>query len=78
MHTNYDVIGMADLSADYLKLQDTKVLTVTDESGEQPEGFGRVGKLPRAMPSRCARLRRSGSEDRDCGNLYRKRKEHDP
>ena len=36
MHTNYDVIGMADLSADYLKLQDTKVLTVTDESGEQP------------------------------------------
>ena len=49
MHTNYDVIGMADLSADYLKLQDTKVLTVTDESGEQPEGFGRVGKLPRAM-----------------------------
>ena len=30
MHTNYDVIGMADLSADYLKLQDTKVLTVPD------------------------------------------------
>ena len=25
MHTNYDVIGMADLSADYLKLQETKV-----------------------------------------------------
>lgn len=46
MHTNYDVIGMADLSAEHLKLQDTRVLTVTDESGEQPEGFGRVGKLP--------------------------------
>ena len=44
MHTNYDVIGMADLSAEHLKLQDTRVLTVTDESGEQPEGFGRVGK----------------------------------
>ena len=25
MHTNYDVIGMADLSADYLKLQDTSL-----------------------------------------------------
>ena len=49
MHTNYDVIGMADLSADYLKLQETKVLTVTDESGEQPEGFGRVGKLAQPM-----------------------------
>ena len=49
MHTNYDVIGMADLSADHLKLQDTRVLTVTDGSGEQPEGFGRVGKLPYVM-----------------------------
>lgn len=49
MHTNYDVLGMADLSADYLKLQETKVLTVTDESGEQPEGFGRVGKLAQPM-----------------------------
>ena len=49
MHTNYDVIGMADLSAEHLKLQDTRVLTVTDESGEQPEGFGRVGKLPHVM-----------------------------
>lgn len=38
MHTNYDVIGMADLSAEHLKLQDTRVLTVTDGSGEQPEG----------------------------------------
>ena len=42
MHTNYDVIGMADLSADHLKLQDTRVLTVT-------EGFGRVGKLSHVM-----------------------------
>ena len=49
MHTNYDVIGMADLSADHLKLQDTRVLTVTDGSGEQPEGFGRVGKLSHVM-----------------------------
>ena len=64
MHTNYDVIGMADLSADYLKLQDTKVLTVTDESGEQPEGFGRVGKLPRAMT-----LGEFGKYVKECNHL---------
>ena len=45
MHTNYDVLGMADLSADYLKLQDREVLSVTEE----PEGFGRVGRLPERM-----------------------------
>ena len=28
MHTNYDVKGMASLSAEYLKLQDTRVLSV--------------------------------------------------
>ena len=25
MHTNYDVLGMADLSADYLKLEEREV-----------------------------------------------------
>ena len=49
MHTNYDVLGMADLSAGYLKLKDTKVLSVTNSEGENPEGFGRVGKLPQKM-----------------------------
>lgn len=48
MHTNYDVLGMADLSADYLKLQDREVLSVTEE----PEGFGRVGRLPKGMTLR--------------------------
>ena len=47
MHTNYDILGMADLSAGYLKLTDTKVLSVTNKEGENPEGFGRVGKLPK-------------------------------
>ena len=31
MHTNYDILGMAKLSADYLMLQEQKVLTVTAE-----------------------------------------------
>lgn len=49
MHTNYDVLGMADLSADYLKLQDTEVLSVTEERNGVPQGFGRVGRLPKKM-----------------------------
>lgn len=56
MHTNYDILGMADLSAGYLKLTDTKVLSVTNKEGERPEGFGRVGKLPHKMSLlECAR-----------------------
>ncbi|MDO4274713.1 MAG: Nif3-like dinuclear metal center hexameric protein [Eubacteriales bacterium] len=49
MHTNYDVLGMAELSADYLKLQDCKVLSVTQEDQDGVQGFGRVGKLPEKM-----------------------------
>ena len=64
MHTNYDVIGMADLSADYLKLQDTKVLSVTDGLGERPEGFGRVGRLPHSMT-----LREFGTYVKKCNSL---------
>ena len=56
MHTNYDVLGMADLSAGYLKLTDTEVLSVTNKEGENLEGFGRVGKLPHKMSLlECAR-----------------------
>ena len=47
MHTNYDVLGMADLSADYTKMHDTTVLPVTEEREGEVQGFGRVGKLPR-------------------------------
>lgn len=49
MHTNYDVLGMAELSADYLNLRDRTVLSVTEESDTRREGFGRVGKLPHKM-----------------------------
>lgn len=49
MHTNYDVMGMADLSAAYLQLSGTEVLSVTEETKDKKEGFGRVGMLPGPM-----------------------------
>ncbi|WP_373217499.1 Nif3-like dinuclear metal center hexameric protein [Ruminococcus sp. 5_1_39BFAA] len=52
MHTNYDILGMADLSADYIRLSDTKVLSVTEQDENHVQGFGRVGKLPRKMTLR--------------------------
>ena len=48
MHTNYDILGMADLSAEYLKLRNPGVLASTSEDGS--EGFGRVGALSEPMP----------------------------
>lgn len=53
MHTNYDVMGMADLAASYLELQDTFVL----EEVFDGEGIGRVGSLPASMTlGECAKL----------------------
>lgn len=45
MHTNYDVMGMAELAASYLDLQDAFVL----EEVFDGEGIGRVGSLPVPM-----------------------------
>ena len=47
MHTNYDVLGMAELSSAILGLSDTKVLEITDD--ETKEGIGRVGLLKSEM-----------------------------
>ena len=47
MHTNYDVLGMAELSGNILGLKDMEVLEVTD--AEHMEGIGRVGLLPKKM-----------------------------
>ena len=49
MHTNYDVLGMADLVANTLGLQETEVLDVTWEKDGHPEGIGRIGRVPRRM-----------------------------
>lgn len=47
MHTNYDVLGMADLSGNILGLSNMEVLEVTDD--EAGIGIGKVGMLPMKM-----------------------------
>lgn len=55
MHTNFDILGMADMSADFLELSEREVLEVTFEDGQRREGIGRIGSLPREMTLReCA------------------------
>ena len=45
MHTNFDVLGMADAAADMLHLSDREVLEVTYEDDISVEGIGRIGTL---------------------------------
>ena len=45
-HTNYDVLGMAELAGKQLGLLDAEVL---EETGWEKEGIGRVGFLPKEM-----------------------------
>lgn len=55
MHTNFDVMGMADAAADAMNLQDREVLEVTFKDDISHEGLGRIGTLPEHMPlSDCA------------------------
>lgn len=49
MHTNFDVIGMADAVAEQLGLEDRKVLSVTYEDELSTEGIGRIGILPASL-----------------------------
>ena len=49
MHTNYDILGMADLSADFLNLKDREILEVTYSDANRTEGLGRVGNLAQKM-----------------------------
>ena len=50
MHTNYDVLGMAELSEKILGIRDTEVLDETMEDTEgNKEGIGRVGTLESPM-----------------------------
>ena len=54
MHTNFDAAPgcMADLAADYLKLEEREVLSVTEETRDRCEGLGRVGMLSKQMSLR--------------------------
>ena len=47
MHTNYDVLGMAELSGKMLGLHEEDVFEVTDS--EKHIGVGRIGKLEKEM-----------------------------
>lgn len=49
MHTNFDVMGMADAAADVIGLRDRKVLDITYEDEIAKEGCGRFGKLSKMM-----------------------------
>lgn len=48
MHTNYDVLGMSQLSGDKMKFQNPEILEVTSLE-ETPEGIGRVADLTEQM-----------------------------
>ncbi|MCI8637765.1 MAG: Nif3-like dinuclear metal center hexameric protein [Coprococcus sp.] len=59
MHTNYDVMGMADLAGDYLGLENTSVLEVTSEErdGMPEQGIGRIADLKGPMTlAECCRF----------------------
>ena len=57
MHTNFDVIGMADEAADRLGLKDPEVLEVTFEDSLSKEGIGRCGDLRVSMSLKeCAEM----------------------
>lgn len=49
MHTNYDVLRMAELSEQVLGIRDTEVLDMTMEREGKEEGIGRVGFLEHPM-----------------------------
>lgn len=49
MHTNFDVMGMADLNGACLGLSECQVLEVTGLSDRGEEGIGRVGSIKKPM-----------------------------
>ena len=49
MHTNYDVLGMAELAEKILGIRNSEVLDITMEKDGKPEGIGRIGELEKPM-----------------------------
>ena len=76
MHTNFDVMGMADLAADYLGISDTRVLEITSVSETGEEGIGRYGSLKKEMTVRecCEEVKQAFSVEnvKVFGDLERK------
>jgi len=50
MHTNFDVMGMADAAAEEIDLVNVDVLDVTYSDEVGTEGIGRIGNLSQEMP----------------------------
>ena len=63
MHTNYDVLGMAQLAGDLFGLNSTEALDVTD--AESQEGIGRIGDLEHTitLEACCKRVKESFALD---------------
>ena len=61
MHTNYDVLGMAELSERILDIRNARVLDVTSEENGEEQGIGRIGNLekPMSLAECCAHVRHS-------------------
>ncbi len=63
MHTNYDVLGMADLSGEMLGLQESETLEVTgiSEGASEPVGIGKVGMFAEEITVRecCDRVKKA-------------------
>ena len=49
MHTNYDVLGMAELAEKILGIRDSEVLDITMEKDGKQEGIGMIGELEKPM-----------------------------
>ena len=49
MHTNYDVLGMAELAEKILGFRNSEVLVITLEKDGKPEGIGWFGELEKPM-----------------------------
>ncbi|MCF0146409.1 MAG: Nif3-like dinuclear metal center hexameric protein [Eubacterium sp.] len=45
IHTNFDVLGMAELNEKQLGLQNARVLDITKETENGTEGIGRIGEM---------------------------------
>lgn len=60
MHTNFDIIGMADMAADMIELSEQEVLDKIYEENGIAQGIGRYGRLIEPMTLReCAALVRN-------------------
>lgn len=49
MHTNFDVMGMADAAAEMINLKNKQILSISYQDGETQQGCGRCGTLSSKM-----------------------------